>query len=76
MADATYQKFLQRWEEVTDISPQSLGPFTVWYKRLTKRIKVMPWPWFVIASFFVVCVLYLVFGSAITGITSILQRAF
>lgn len=76
MQDATYQKFVKRWEEVTDIPPQTLGPFTGMYKQITKRLKVMPWPWFVVASIGFVFMLYVLIGSAITMLTSILQNSF
>ena len=76
MRDATYQKFVKRWEEVTDIPPQTLGPLTGVYKQLTKRLKVMPWPWFVVISLGFVLVLYVLIGSAITILTTILQRGF
>lgn len=76
MADATYQKFVKRWEEVVEIPPQSLGPLTQFYKRTTKRLKVMPWPWFVCGSLLVAAVLYVVFGSAVSVIASLLQRGF
>ncbi len=76
MNDRTYQKFIKRWEEVIDIPPQSLGPLTGIYKGLTKKLKVMPLPWFVAVSAGVVLGLYLVAGPGVTLLTSILQGAF
>lgn len=76
MADSTYQKFVRRWEEVTDIPPQTLGPLTPYYKRVTRRLKVMPWPVFVASSILVVIALYMLLGSAITFLVTILQRGF
>jgi hypothetical protein len=76
MSDVTYQKFVKRWEEVTDIPPQTLGPLTGVYKQLTKRLKVMPWPWFVIAGIGFVLMLYVLIGSTITMLTTILQNSF
>lgn len=76
MTDTTYQKFVKRWEEVTELPPQSLGPFTPLYKRITKHVKVMPFPWFVAVSLLIAFVLYLVFGSAIILLVSILQKGF
>lgn len=72
----TYQKFVRRWEEVTDLPTQNLGPFTPQYKALVRRLKVMPWPVLVAASVIVVVALYLLLGSAITFLVSILQRGF
>ncbi|HLD24817.1 MAG TPA: hypothetical protein VJB96_02760 [Patescibacteria group bacterium] len=76
MKDATYEKFVKRWEEVTELPPQTLGPFTGFYKFLTKRFKVMPWPWFVGMSVLFAAALYLLLGSTITLLTSILQKGF
>lgn len=72
----TYMKFLKRWEEVVDMPPQTFGPLTSLYKRATRQLKVMPWPWFVGASFFIATILYLMFGSAIASLVTILQRGF
>ena len=76
MADITYQKFVKRWEEVVEIPPQSLGPLTKVYKLVTKRLKIMPWPWFVAGSFCIAAALYIMFGSAVSVIASLLQRGF
>jgi len=76
MKKILYQRFVKRWEEVTDLPPQTVGPLTPYYKALTRRLKVMPWPALVLGSLVVVFVLYLVFGSAITLIVSLLQRGF
>lgn len=76
MVDITFQKFVKRWEEVVEIPPQSLGPLTRVYKLVTKRLKTMPWPWFVGGSLLVVLASYIVFGSAVSGIVSFLQRGF
>lgn len=76
MTDALYNKFVKRWEEVTDLPPQTVGPLTPYYKAITKRLKIMPWPVLVIGSLFTVVGLYLIFGSAITILASLLQRGF
>lgn len=76
MINTTYQKFVKRWEEVTDLPPQSVGPFTPLYKAIVRRLKVMPWPILVLSSLVVVIGLYLLIGSAITLLVSILQRGF
>jgi len=74
MTDALYHKFVKRWEEVVDLPPQTVGPLTPLYKSAVKRLKVMPWPMLVIGSLFMVIGLYLLLGSAITLLVSILQR--
>lgn len=76
MKDMTYQKFLNRWEEVLDLPPQRLGPLTPLYKSLVKHLKVMPWPWFLIISIVVVVGAYLLVGSTLTFVVSLLQRGF
>lgn len=76
MKDATYQKFVARWEEVIDLPPQALGPFTPLYKTLIRRLKIMPWPYFAGAAAALVLGIYFIVGSAITLLVTILQRGF
>ena len=76
MTDLLYEKFVKHWEEVTQVPPQTIGPFTPFYKEVTKRLKVMPWPLILIASLFVVGGLYLLFGPTITFFVTLLQRGF
>ena len=60
MVDALYQKFVERWEEVTDIPPQTLGPLTPLYKRAARYLKIMPWPFLVVGAGFFVLGIFLV----------------
>lgn len=76
MSPTTYQKFVARWEEVMELPPQRLGPLTPLYKVFVKHLKVMPWPLLVFGSLVVVFGLYLLIGSAITFLVSLLQRGF
>ncbi len=76
MTNKTYTRFVKRWEEVMDVPPQTLGPFTKPYKKLTRRLKVMPWPWLVVISLISVIGLYMFIGSAITLLVTVLQRGF
>jgi hypothetical protein len=76
MTDALYHKFVKRWEEVTDLPPQTLGPLTPYYKKAVRGLKVMPWPALVAAGAALVVGIYLLIGSAITILTSILQKGF
>lgn len=76
MTNTTYQKFVRRWEEVTDLPPQTLGPLTPYYKALVARLKVMPWPLLVLVSLVTVVGLYLLLGSAITLVVTLLQKGF
>lgn len=76
MTDALYNKFVKRWEEVTELPPQTVGALTPYYKAAVKRLKVMPWPVLVFAAVLFVGVLYLLIGSTVVILTSILQRGF
>jgi hypothetical protein len=76
MADMTYQKFIKRWEEVVDLPPQTLGPLTPQYKWLVKRLKLQPWTAFLIVSVAIVLGLWLLLGSAIPSLVTMLQRGF
>jgi hypothetical protein len=76
MSHITYQKFLKRWEEVTDIPPQKLGPLTPVYKSVVSKLKVMPIPGLIIVSIATVMLLYFLIGSTVTLLVSILQRGF
>ncbi len=76
MSDRTYQNFVQRWEKVIDLPVQTLGPLTPVYKACVRLLKVMPWPYFVLLSVAVVVGLYVMIGSAITILVTILQRGF
>lgn len=76
MSDVLYQKFVARWEKVIDLPVQTLGPLTPVYKAFVRLLKVMPWPYFVLLSVLVVIGLYVVVGSAITILVTILQRGF
>lgn len=71
-----YQKFVERFEDVTDLPPQTLGPFTPYYKRITKRLKIMPWPMLVFGSLLIVTSLYMLAGSTITLLVTLLQKGF
>jgi hypothetical protein len=76
MTDITYQRFVKRWLEVTDLPPQALGPLTPVYKMLTRRLKIMPWPALVVVSILTVSAVFILFGSAVTILASVLQRGF
>jgi hypothetical protein len=76
MTDTLYNKFVKRWEEVTDLPPQSVGPLTPYYKKVVTKLKIMPWPLLVVGSLLLVICLYLLIGSAITLLVSLLQRGF
>jgi hypothetical protein len=76
MKDALYERFQKKWDETTDLPPQTVGPLTPYYKMVTKRLKVMPLPLLILLSIVLIIALFFVFGTGITFLTSILQRGF
>ncbi len=76
MSDPFYERFEKRWNEVTELPPQTVGPLTPYYKMVTKRLKVMPIPKLILLSIVLILGLLFLFGPAITMITSLLQRGF
>lgn len=76
MRDVTFKKFIARWEEVVDLPPQTMGPFTPFYKAFVRHLKVMPWPYFVLTAVSVVVAIYYLIGSTITLLVTLLQRGF
>lgn len=71
-----YRQFVKRWEEVTDLPVQTVGPFTPLYKILVKRLKVMPLAAIAVCSLLLVIGLYMLLGSTITLLVSVLQKGF
>jgi len=76
MSDARYERFQKKWNEVTDLPTQTVGPFTPYYKMITKRLKVMPLPKLIFISIVCILALFFIFGSGITRIVSLLQKGF
>ncbi len=76
MTDVVYRRFVKRWEEVTDLPPQTLGPLTPYYKMLVRRLKVMPWPLLFVVGVGVALGIYLLLGASLPFAVSILQRGF
>lgn len=76
MTDVVYQKFVRRWEQITELPPQALGPLTPLYKWVARHLKVMPWPLLVLSSLFMVLGLYYLIGSTLVFLVSLLQRGF
>jgi len=76
MKSTLFGQVVKRWEEVTDLPPQTVGPFTPYYKMVTKRLKVMPWIFFAIGGVGIAITLYVLFGSSLSVIVTLLQRGF
>lgn len=71
-----YKNVIAQWEKTTELPPQTVGPLTPYYKMVTKRLKVFPWPILVVAGIGLVVVLFVLFGYGIVPLTSLLQRGF
>lgn len=76
MTDLLYEKLLKHWDEVTEVPPQTMGIFTPFYKEITKRLKVMPWIILIPISLVVVFSIYVLLGSTVTFLVTLLQRGF
>ncbi len=76
MNDILYQKFVKRWEEVTDIPPQKFGILTPYYKYIVGWVKSAPWLFLVCAAALTVVGLYYVLGPSVTYLVTLLQRGF
>lgn len=74
--DILYQKLLKRMSEVAIVTPQTVGPFTYLYKRLTPFIKEKPFKALLFTSLLASCVLYLLLGSLLVRLASLLQFGF
>lgn len=74
--DRLYTDFVRRWNEVVDLPPQTVGPFTSFYKQTVPLFKTAPWRFIIPLS--IVLILGALFVSEITavGLTSFLQTAF
>lgn len=76
MRDSLYEQFQKKWDETTELPPQTVGPLTPYYKMVTKRLKIMPLPILFILSTVLIIGLFFLIGSGVTFLTSILQRGF
>jgi len=76
MSKVSYHKFVSRWKETMDLPPQTVGPFTGFYKQITHWLKIMPMPTLIVLSIFLVVGLVLWIGPSIATIVTLLQRGF
>ncbi len=76
MKDNLYYNFYQKWEEVTSITPQTVGPLTPFYKKTVPFFKNAPWRVLVPMAFIITCVTALILEVTAVQIASILQRGF
>ncbi|MBI4066971.1 hypothetical protein HY407_01205 [Candidatus Gottesmanbacteria bacterium] len=76
MKDLLYQKLVERMTEVAIVAPQRVGPLTVLYKRITPHVKKRPWKALFITSSFASFFIYLLLGSLVVKLASLLQFGF
>ena len=71
-----YHNFVAKWEEVTELPPQTVGPLTPVYKRAAPLLKVAPWRFIVPLSFIIACAVALVLEVTAVQVATLLQRGF
>jgi hypothetical protein len=74
--DPIYEKLQNRLKEVAVVSPQTLGPLTPVYKKITSQVKSWPLKVIVPVAFIGGAVFQLLFGDGIVKIVSVLQGGF
>lgn len=74
--DIYYQQLVRKMAEVALVTPQNVGPFTPLYKRLTPYLKQKPWKALSLGAIFITGFLYILFGSLLVRLASILQFGF
>ncbi|MCL4338413.1 hypothetical protein M1271_01855 [Patescibacteria group bacterium] len=74
--DKTYQLLVDKMHEVAAIPTQEVGNFTIAYKKLVPFLKYYPWKSAIILSFISVSLLYLIFGTFLVKVASMLQFGF
>lgn len=74
--DLLYHKFYTRWEEVTLLPSQTVGPFTPLYKRAVPFLKNAPWRILIPFALVLVTAVILLLEVTAVQITSLLQQAF
>lgn len=76
MNDKTFDSIVNRWNEIVDVPPQDVGKLTAYYKKITKRLKVMPWPVLFVLSVFVILLVFFLLGPAVIYLVEMIQRGF
>ncbi|RJR15725.1 hypothetical protein C4579_01450 [Candidatus Microgenomates bacterium] len=71
-----FTNFYRRWEEVTEVAPQTMGPLTPLYKKVIPVFKTAPWRIIVPVSFLVVMMIALLHEVTAADIASLLQAGF
>lgn len=76
MSKSSYRQFVSRWKETMDLPPQTVGPLTGLYKRMTHQLKIMPMPTLLFVSAVLVILLIVLLGPSIAPVVTLLQRGF
>jgi hypothetical protein len=63
-------------EDISVLKPQTMGPFTPFYKQTIPLVKNHPIHLYILTALIVVSLLYVLFGSGIVWLTSLLQHGF
>lgn len=74
--EQTYRLLVAKMHEVALVSPQTIGPFTNFYKKVVPFFKYSPWRSAILISMLTAAFLYILFGSALVKIASTLQFGF
>ncbi len=74
--DIFYQKLREKMADITVVSPQTIGPLTPVYKRFVPYVKVKPLRALTFGAFVTSFLLYLLVGSLVVRLASILQFGF
>lgn len=74
--DKLYQNFYKKWEEVTALPPQTVGPFTPLYKRTIPLFKIAPWRVLIPIAVFLTVAGALLHDATAVQVASLLQRGF
>lgn len=74
--DQLYQKFVAKWDEVTELPPQTIGPLTPVYKKTVPYFKYAPWRVLMPVSFIIIAAVALALEITAVQVASFLQRGF
>lgn len=74
--DKIYKNLVSKMEEISTISPQTMGPLTGYYKRFIPFLKTNPWRVFVVAAVVISFFFYFLFGPSIVRLASLFQNGF
>ncbi len=74
--DEFYQNLVAKMREVSQLPPQRIGPLTPFYKLVVPQFKYSPWKSGAAFSLLGTLFLYLIFGSLVVKLASILQFGF